>query len=43
MRRILSALRARGASVEDNGAMLTVLIVLTLLAAVVLGIIFGAF
>jgi hypothetical protein len=38
-----SALRARGASIADDGAMLTVPIVSTLLPAVVLALIFSAF
>lgn len=43
MHKVLSALKARGASMADNGAMLTVLVVSTTLAAVVLAIVFGIF
>jgi hypothetical protein len=43
MRRILSALKARGASITDNGAMLTVLIVSTAMAAVVIALAFVIF
>lgn len=43
MRRILTALKARGASTADHGAMLIVLVASTTLAAIVLAFIFGVF